>query len=251
MYLSKSFIFILLASLVATPAFPDETAPIEVEEPSAWDALSTTLTIGYDSRYVLYGYTLNDSLWHADIWLSYSLNDKVTLTGGSWYGILSDRTYEEIDGYIGMDYALAGNIYIGIQYSLFTYLEAPLDWDTSGQAHELAAHISYWGERVSLSLRNQYDTEGEGSLTRAIAGYSLPFLKKFTFKLDAEAGYAFGYYIGEENAWNHAQIKASFPFQMSSRFALTPFIAHSIPLEAIDSFEEEETYYGLSVSASF
>ena len=247
MYLSKSFILTLLVSLAAAPAFPDETIPVEVEEKSAWDALSTTLTLGYNSHYVLYGYQLDDPLWHADIWLSYSLNDKVTLTGGSWYGILSDRTYEEIDGSVGVDYALTGNLYTGVQYSLFTYLEAP--WG-SGQSHELAAHISYWGKNVSLSLRNQYDTEGEGSLTRAIAGYSLPFLEKFTFKLDAEAGYAFGYYTFGENAWNHAQINASLPFQMSSRFALIPFIAHSVPLAAIDAFEEEVTYYGLSISAS-
>lgn len=250
MYTAKPLILTLLLSLAATPALPDATPPVvvEVEEPSAWDALSTTLTIGYNSRYVLYGYRLNRHLWHTDIWLSYPLNDKVSFGGGAWYGYLPDGTYEEVDGYASVDYALAGNIYIGAQYSLFTYLEAP--WDAE-RSHELAAHISYWGERVSLSLRNQYDTEGDGSLTRILAGYSLPFLEKFTLKLDAEAGYAFGYYTGGINAWNHAQIKGSLPYQINSRFALTPFIAHSIPLEAIDSFEEEETYYGLSVSASF
>ncbi len=248
MYITKFFIGTLLVSLCATSAFPDTPAPVEVEEKSAWDALSTTLTVGYDSRYVLYGYRLSRHLWHADIWLSYPLNDKLTLGGGSWYGYLPDGTYEEVDGAASMDYALVGNVYIGLQYSIFGYLKAP--WG-SGQAHELAAHISYWGENLSLSLRNQYDNEAEGSLTRILAGYSIPFLEKFALKIDAETGYAFGYYIGDRNAWNHAQIKASLPFQMSSRYTLTPFIAYTLPLAAIDEFEEQETYYGLSVSASF
>lgn len=248
MHASKTFVSIVLLSLTAPSALPDTTPPVEAEEPSAWDALSGTLTIGYDSRYVLYGYRLNRHLWHTDLWLSYPLSDKATLGGGAWYGYLPDGTYEEVDGYASVDYALVGNICIGAQYSLFTYLEAP--WSAK-RSHEMAAHISYWGEHASLSFRNQYDTEGEGSLTRILAGCSLPILERFTLDIDAEAGYAFGYYTSGKNAWNHAQIKGSLSCRISGRFALVPFIAHSVPLAAIDGFEEEETYYGLSVGASF
>lgn len=247
MHIAKFIISALLAALVATTAFADENAPVETKEQSAWENLSTTLTVGYDSRYVLYGYRLSRHLWHADVWLTYPLNDKVTLTGGSWYGHLTDGTYRELDAYAGADYALTGSIYVGFQYSYFDYLETA--WG-DGDAHEIAAHVSYWGEHLSLSLRNQYDNEAEGSLVRMLAGYALPLCSKVTLKVEAEAGYAFGYYI-DGNAWNHAQVKVSLPYQIDDRFALTPFIAYTAPLAAIDAFEEEEVYYGLSGSVTF
>jgi hypothetical protein len=248
MYFAKPVLSTLLATWVVTTAFADETAQVEADEPSAWDTLSTTLTVGYDSRYVLYGYRLNRHLWHADTWLTYPLNDKVTLNGGSWYGQLTDGTYEEVDGYAGMDYALTGSLYIGFQYSLFNYLKVP--FETSGQAHELAAHISYWGEHIHLSLRNQYDNEAQGSLTRILTGYSTSLAEKMALKIDAEAGYAFGYYI-DRNVWNHALVKASMPYQVDGQCTLTPFVAYTIPLAAIDAFEKEDVYFGLSVSVSF
>jgi len=248
MYIAERVISTLLAPLVATTASTDEAAQVEVEEPSAWENLSTTLTIGYDSRYVLYGYRLNRHLWHADTWLTYPLNDRVTLNGGSWYGHIADGTYEELDGYAGVDYALTGSLYIGLQYSLFGYIEVP--FETNGQAHELAAHLSYWGEHINLSLRNQYDNEAQGNLTRMLAGYAAPLCEKVALKIDAEAGYAFGYYI-DEDTWNHAQVKASLPYQLDGQCTLTPFIAYTIPLAAIDAFEEEDVYFGLSLSVSF
>jgi hypothetical protein len=247
MQMTKQLTVLLLATWVATTAFSYDVAEVEVDEPSALDNLSTTLTVGYDSRYILYGYTGNRHLWHTDIWLSYPLNDKLTLTGGSWYGYIDDGTYEEIDGYTGLDYALTESLYIGVQYSYFNYIEAPADW--SDHAHEVAAHISYWGENFSLSVRNHYDDEADGSLTRLIGGYTAPFGEKVALQVDAEVGYAFEYYI-DGNAWNHAQIKASLPYQINDQLALTPYIARSIPLSAID-WEQYETYYGLSMSTSF
>lgn len=248
MYIAKSFISTLVATLVATTAFADENVPVEPKEKSAWESLSTTLTVGYDSRYVLYGYRLSRHLWHADVWLTYPLNDRLTLTGGSWYGYLTDGTYRELDGYTGVDYALTGNIYVGFQYSYFGYIDVP--WPTRGYANEYAAHVSYWGEFFNLSIRNQYDDEAKGSLMRMLAGCSMPLFNQLTLKVDAEAGYAFEYYI-DGNAWNHAQVKISSPYQVGTRLALTPFIAYTAPLAAIDSFEEEEVYYGLSGSVLF
>lgn len=211
------------------------------------DKLSTTVTVGYDSRYVLYGYLGDRDLLHTDIWLAYPLNDRFTVNGGAWYGNIPDGSYEEIDGYAGLDYAVTASIYLGVQYSYFHYIT--VSFPTRGYANEYAGHISYWGEHVNASVRTQYDDEAKGVLLRLLAGYSTAFSDRFSLKIDAEAGYAFEYYIAG-NAWNHAQIKASIPWQISSIFSVSPFVAHSIPLAAID-WEDDETYYGLSGSASF
>ncbi len=236
----------LLAVLLAAGGTLSEEAPEELTQPAEQN-LSATLSAGIDSIYVLYGYRQTEPLFHSDIWLSYPLTDRITLNAGTWYGHLTDGTYREIDLYAGADYALGGNVYLGFLYSYFDYLEAP--WG-DGDSNEIAAHASYWGEYFSFSLRNHYDTEAGGSLLRFVADCSAPLHDTVALKFDAETGYAFGYYI-EGNAWNHAQFKASLPVQIGGYFSLTPFIAYTVPLAAIDSFEEADTYYGLSISAFF
>ena len=233
-----------LTILLAAAALLTAAKPVQAEEPT----LSTTVTLGYQSRYVLYGYRLSRHLYHADVYLHYPLNEKVSLWGGSWYGYLTDGTYHEIDVYAGVDYALTESLSAGLAYSLFNYIEVP--FPTSDQAHEIAAHITYYGEQYSLSLRNHYDSEAEGHLLRAIGEFTQPLTENLSAVLNAEAGYAFRYFI-PGNLWNHAQVKLSAPYQINDALSVSPFIARSIPLAAIDDFEEYETFSGISASLSF
>jgi len=220
------------------------TAPTHAQE----STLSTTLTAGYDSRYVLYGYRLSRHLYHADLYLYQPIDEKTSIWGGGWYGYLTDGTYHELDVYGGVDRMLTDTISAGLAYSLFNYIEVPFEADD--RESEFAAHISYTGEHLSLSLREQYDTGAEGSLVRAIAGWTQGVCDKVTVKAGAEAGYAFGYYI-DGNLWNHAKLILQTPYQWNETVSIAPFIARSIPLAAIDSFELYETYYGVNVSVSF
>lgn len=235
----KNTIYILLAliSLVTS-------ATVRAQESS----LSTTLTVGYDSRYVLYGYRLSRHLYHADVYLYQPIDDKTSVWGGSWYGYLTDGTYNEVDVYGGVDRMLTETISAGLAYSLFNYIEVP--FETDDRESEFAAHVSYAGEHLSLSLREQYDTGAEGSLMRAITSWTQGVCDKVTVKAGAEAGYAFGYYI-DGNLWNHAKLILQTPYQWSESMSISPFIARSIPLAAIDSFEQYETIYGINVSATF
>jgi hypothetical protein len=238
-----------LAALLTTGSvFAEEDSQTKTALEESGNKLSSTLTLGYDSQNILYGYRSGHSLWHADIWLVYQLNNKLFLNGGSWLGIQFDGKYRELDGYLGLDYALTDAIIVGLQYSLYGYLEVP--FETSDEVSEYAAHISYWGANCSLQLRNQYDREAKGSLIRIIGGYTTPLLEKLSLKLDAEAGYALEYFI-EGNLWNHALLKVTLPYQVSDSFSVEPFIAHSIPLAAIDSFENDETYGGINASFTF
>ena len=216
--------------------------------PAQESSMSTTLTVGYDRRYVLYGYRLSRHLYHGDVYLTKPINDKVSVWGGAWYGYLTDGTYHEVDVYGGVDRMLTETISVGLAYSLFNYIEVP--FETDDRESEFAAHVSYFGEHLSISLREQYDTGAEGSLMRAIGGWSQGVTEKFTVKAGAEVGYAFGYYI-QGNLWNHAKLSLQTPYQITDSVSLSPFIARSIPLAAIDDFEQYETIYGLSAAVSF
>jgi hypothetical protein len=235
----KNTIFTFLAFVALTAA-----APVRAQESS----LSTTLTVGYDSRYVLYGYRLSRHLYHADVYLYQPINDKTSVWGGSWYGYLTDGTYHEVDVYGGVDRMLTDTISVGLAYSLFNYIEVP--FETDDRESEFAAHLSYTGEHLSLSLREQYDTGARGSLMRALAGWTQGVSDKVAIKAGAEAGYAFGYFI-DGNLWNHAKLSLQAPYQWSDTVSISPFIARSIPLAAIDDFEQYETIYGINVSATF
>ncbi|MGA1193479.1 MAG: hypothetical protein ACO398_02975 [Kiritimatiellia bacterium] len=214
----------------------------------AENALSTTITAGYQSRYVLYGYHLSSHLYMTDIYLYYPLNEKVSAWGGSWFGYQSGGTYSEIDVYGGVDYSVNANLTAGLAYSLFNYLDVP--FETDDQVSEFAVHLTATAGPLTFELRNHYDTGAEGHLLRGVLYTGHQLNEKLALNLKAEAGYAFDYFI-DGNAWNHADLRLSAPYQATESVSINPYIARSIALEAIDSFEKDETYGGISVSYAF
>ncbi|HMO05285.1 MAG TPA: hypothetical protein PKC67_12545 [Kiritimatiellia bacterium] len=219
-------------------------APIHAES----SPVSTTFTTAYESRYVLYGYRLSRHLYMADIYLFKPLDENTSIWGGVWYGYLTDGTYQEVDVYGGIDRMITDTLTLGLAYSLFNYIEVP--FPTSDHVSEFAAHATYASGGLSLQLREQYDTEADGHLVRAIGSYTLPLADSVSLVLGAEAGYAFNYFI-DGNLWNHAEVSAKTPWQLNDQWSISPFIARSIPLAAIDDFEEYETYGGISASYTF
>lgn len=215
---------------------------------NVWNNLTTTATLSYDTSYILHGYNFGANLVHADISFWMPVSEKVSVWAGSWYGTQFDETYKEIDFYAGVDYQLTDHVSAGLAYSLFNYMETP--YPTSSQAHEFSGHITYVAGPLTLSLHDLYDSEGDGHLTRAIAVYDHRFCDTFGLSLSAEYGYSFDYFeVGDGP--NHALFKATFPVQLNDTLSVSPFIAHSIALDVLDSFEKDQTYGGISISATF
>jgi len=235
----KKTITLFILSLMVTTAMPvrAESTPV-----------SATLTTAYESRYVLYGYRLSRHLYMADIYLFKPLDDKTSVWGGAWYGYLTDGTYHEVDVYGGIDRMITETLTLGLAYSLFNYIEVP--FPTSDHVSEFAAHATYASGGFSLQLREQYDTGADGHLVRAIGSYTQTLAGSLSLVLGAEAGYAFEYFI-DGNRWNHAEVSAKTPWQINDHWSISPFIARSIPLAAIDDFEQYETYGGISASYTF
>lgn len=214
----------------------------------AESALSTTVTAGYQSRYMLYGYNLSSHLYMADVYLYYPVNEQISVWGGSWYGHQNGGAYREVDVYGGVDYAINANVTAGLAYSLFNYLEVP--FETSDHVSEFAAHLTASAGPFTLELRDHYDDSAEGHLLRAVLYASQSVTDKITLSLKAEAGYAIDYFI-EGNEWNHADIRLSVPWQATASISVTPYLARSIAFEAIDDYEDDVTYGGISASYGF
>jgi len=213
-----------------------------------WTDVSTTVKLGYDSRYVLYGYDQGPNLYHADVLFWKPLSEKWSAWAGSWYGTQPDGTYNEIDLYTGADYQISQHLSAGVAYALFNYIELP--YPAADRSHEFSGHLTFTAGSFSLALKDLYDTEGEGHLARTVASFKQPITSRMGISLSAEYGYSFDYYaVG--NGPHHTLFKAELPWKINDTFCIAPFIAHSLALDVIDSFEKDRTYGGISLSAAF
>lgn len=213
-------------------------------EAAAGPPLGVTLNLSYDSEYMLYGYRLGRNLFHTDVSLWRPLTDRLSFWAGSWYGVLPDGTYHEVDVYGGVDWALTERLSVGVGYTLFNYIEVP--FPTSTHVSEFAAQLAYAAGPLTLTVRDQYDTEAEGHLVRGIANVAREIFGRLSVDASAEFGYAFEYFI-EGNRPNHALFTMKLPVRITDRIRATPFIARSLALAAIDGYEDDVTYGGLSV----
>lgn len=238
-------LFLLTASAQASSN--DSVAP-ELSGEGGWNDISTTVTLSYESRYVLYGYDSGPDLYHADLSFWKPISGNLSVWAGTWYGTQPNGAYNEIDLYAGFDLQLSDHFSAGLAYSLFNYLEMP--YPSVDRSHEFSGHLTYTAGPFSLSLKDLYDTDGEGHLARAVASFDQPVTDRFGIGLSAEYGYSFDYFaVG--NGPHHALFKLKFPWKLSETFSLEPFIAHSLALDVIDSFEKDRTYGGVSLVAAF
>jgi hypothetical protein len=237
---------LLLASLLAcaSAAPAEEPAP----EPASDAAWGGDLKLSYDSLYMLYGYRFGRDLMHADASAWRSLDARTTVWAGSWYGYLPAGDYHEVDVYAGLDRDLGGGFSAGLAYTLFNYLETP--FPTKRHVNEFAGHVTFAAGPVKLSVRDHYDTWVEGHLIRVLAAFSRPVAGPVSIEASAEFGYAFRYYV-ETNQPNHALFILRLPCALGGGWTLTPFVAQSLALGAIDAFEEDRTYGGLSAHWSW
>jgi hypothetical protein len=213
-----------------------------------WNHVSTSVTASYDSRYILHGYDLGPSLLHGSLDLYSPLSEVLSVWAGAWYGTQSDGTYNEVDLYAGIDAQLNTHLAVGVAYSMFNYLE--VSFPTSAEAHEFSGHITLSAGELSLSLRDLYDSEAEGHLARAVLQWNRQVTGALSLVLSTETGYSFGYFT-EEDGLHHALFKLAAPWQLTDRLSVKPFIAQSLALDAIDAYEEDHTFGGISITASF
>ncbi|NQU39720.1 MAG: hypothetical protein HQ523_07190 [Lentisphaerae bacterium] len=240
---------LLLAALLLPLSLPAADEDAATEAPAALlDGLSLSATVSYDSRYVLYAYSLTEHLYHASVNAYLPINDRWSAWAGSWYGTLDDGTYRELDLYAGFDAVIGSHFSAGGGWSLFNYLKVPYPSDDS--ANELMAHVTATAGPFALRLSDQYDFSAEGNLVRLILTGTQPLCDHVTLIASIDYGYALDYYI-EGNAPNHVICRLSLPLKVSEAVTVKPFVAHSTPLKAIKEYEVERTYWGVHVDYAF
>lgn len=235
----KTLFSLLLAAVLALPAWADDATSGNQQ------TLAVSAMLQYDSEYILYGYRQDGPLLHATLYLAYPLTDAATLWGGSWFGIIPDGTYRELDGFIGMDYSIWGPLVVGAAGSAFHYIDVP--FSEKSMAYELFTHISYYGDRSLVALRDYIDTESHGHLIRLVANYTQPVTKRVSLKGNAEFGYALRYFVSGNHP-NDVLLKLEAPIAISESCRISPYIARTFALDAIKDYEKDDTFGGVSIS---
>lgn len=220
-------------------------------EPEPW--IEGALTAAYESKYIFRGQDLGDNLFWVDL--------SATLFGfwtvGAWYANIEDPDFDELDLYTSFAYDIeTGAGTFTPEIGFIAYLFPDSNADTT---YELYGALSYSPiDLLSLGLYAGYDFEVEGWYFAATVEASIPVTPWLS--LDPSAGISVNYdYFADpgddDGAFNSVDVRLTAnitpPFFKFENVTISPFIAATFPLEALDDQFDDEIYGGCAVSVSF
>jgi hypothetical protein len=216
---------------VMTPA-PDEDLGFEVG-------------IGYDSKYVFRGVDFGDhSVW-GSIDYSAPLTDNLDLGLGLWYETVAEtgNSFEELDVISGLTYSLgAVDLGVGLIWYYFP--------DNDSDALELGTSIGTSVGPVDLGGAASYDFEVDGWYFEVSAESTIELTDSISLVPGALVSYGQDYY--GVSGFNNAGVSLALPIALTKSATLTPYVAGSFALDALEALGEDDHFYGgVSLSVSF
>ena len=230
----------IVASLVlGGSAFAGTTSGkgVAVAEVAPTSPFSTSLTVGYASTYEYRGVEIGDNLFNADLTTTYTVNDKLSLYAGAWYGTLWDGDYDELDLTGGATYDL-GPVTIGALYRYYMYDQ---DFDDNSEVGLLLSSKSMGGFVVSVA--SYYDFEFDGFYFEAGGAYSHQFNDMVGIKLSSGVSYQMDYTVNTDG-FNHVFVQADMPIAIAKNVTFTPFIKGVFPIDVLDDAGADDLVLG-------
>ena len=229
------------AALAGDYAAPSKGPVIIAEE----EPLGFEVGVGYDSKYVFRGVDFGDhSVW-ASVDYSAPLTDSVDLSLGAWYETIADNgnSFEELDLLAGISFA-AGPVDIGLGV-LWYYFP-----DDGSDALELGTSVGTSAGPVDLGFATAYDFETEGWYFEISAESTIELTDTIALVPGVLVSYGEEYY--GVSGFNNVGLSLALPIALTDAATLTPYIAGSLALDALDDLgEDDHLYGGVSLSVSF
>jgi hypothetical protein len=226
---------------------PPQSAPIETTDASP--ILTGSVSLGYDSIYNFRGVDFGKHAPWGSLDLNLEVSPKVSLNLGTWYihpveQLAGSDETDELDLYAFVNTSL-GNLDVSLGGTAFFFTEA----DTTAQ--ELGVALAYgFTESVGVGFDYFYDFETEGSYLQGSLNLSHSFTEIVGAELSGGASYGESYY--GVSGGNHVFVSLALPLQLSETVALSPYVAATWAIDALESLGEDDHFYGgASISVSF
>ena len=216
------------------------------------EADNASVAVGYNSSYIFRGVNYGDHQVTAQI--DYAI-EGTPLAIGAWYGNPTKGRgnnpghRDELDLYATLSHSF-GAIDAWIGYTAYLYPESGGGRLGQNSTNEIGTGIGGSVGPIDLALSAYYDLDVEGWYFDLTAGHSFEISDMVS--LDLSAGISYGVdYNSSGSEFNSVLLVASLPIALTDTATLSPYIAGNFALDAIDSFQDDQVFGGISLSVTF
>ena len=236
------------ATANAGPAPQPEPTPI-----APAPLFGAEVAVGYDTHYMFRGVNYGeDSVW-GSIELALPVIPGMDLTVGAWYqdpqsaSLQNPGSEDELDLYAILGTEVAPGVSVWVGYYAYLYPEAG-----NGSTNEVTVgtEFSVLNELLTVSVEAYYDLDIEGWYFTPTASHTLRVTDFLSIKIGGAVGYQIDY-NADGGDWNDVRAFVKAPIALTENLTLEPYIAHSWALDAIEDFQDDEFYGGVSLSVKF
>ena len=240
----KTLLITAIGAFAVANVSAGDKGVVEVVEESA--DLGATVAVGYDSHYIFRGLNLGENQVTAQV--DYQLPD-LPVSIGAWYGnpttgtTLNPGGGDELDLYATISRSF-GSIDAWLGYTAYLYPEG------GSSTNEVGTGIGTTVGPLDVALGAYYDFDIDGWYLDLTLGHSLELSDMISLNLAAGISYSIDY-NSSGSEFNNVLLVASLPIALTDRATLTPYVAGSFALDAIDNVQDDEIFGGVSLSVDF
>ena len=222
--------------LSLTPANAGEMAapPVDFDTGEPF-SLGAEISGGYDTKYVFRGVDFGEHLVWGDVNIGVPVTDTVDFTLGTWYASLADADYDELNVYSGLSTDL-GAVEVGIGLTWYYFPR------TGGDVIEPGANIGTSVGPVDLSLGYYFDAEISGHYIELAGESTIEISDTIALVPGASISYGQDYY--GVSGFNNVGLSLALPISLTDTATLTPYIAGSFAIDALEDLGENDHFYG-------
>lgn len=222
-------------------AVGEETVNFDVPAVANEDNLGASLYIsgGYASEHVFRGKSFGDSAAEGRAEFVLPIAENASLSIGGKY--IGTEDYEEAQGFASLQQGF------GVFTAALGYRWYGLDAE---DRQEVGMMIATNALGIDWSLGYYYDAELSGHYVEFMGQHTWQMFDHMALRSGAGISAASSYWDGGSGL-NHAYVRLDLPVNVRNWFTLTPWVAASIPLDAIDATEDDTVAGGVSLQLSF
>ena len=239
----KTLLITAIGAFAIANASAGDKAVVIVEESAD---LGATLSVGYDSHYIFRGVNYGENQVTSQI--DYQLAN-LPIAIGAWYGnptsgsAVNPGHGDELDLYATISQSF-GSIDAWLGYTAYLYPEG------GSSTNEVGTGFGTAVGPFDVALGAYYDFDIDGWYLDLTVGHSLELTDMISLNLAAGVSYSIDYRVNGSD-FNSVLLVASLPIALTDRATLTPYIAGTFALDAIDAWQDDEVFGGVSLAVNF